>query len=73
MYIQMQEPGMKKTDDFNAKLELWAAENRIIGFPIATGFPEFKCQRFSSGDDMNAWKTELLAETARRGGVKWTN
>ena len=64
---------MKKNNDYKAKLELWAAEGRVARMPRAVGFPEFGSQRFSSGAEMNAWKKELLTETARRGGVRWTN
>jgi len=64
---------MKITNDYKAKLEIWAAEGRAVPMPRANGFPRFGCRRFSSGAEMNAWKKELLAETARRGGVQWTN
>jgi hypothetical protein len=64
---------MKIANDYKAKLEIWAAEGRAVAMPRATGFPRFGCQRFSSGAEMNAWKKELLAETARQGGVQWTN
>ena len=64
---------MKIADNYKAKLEIWAAEGRVVAMPRATGFPRFSCQRFSSGAEMNAWKKELLAETARQGGVRWTN
>lgn len=63
---------MKTYDNYNSKLKIWASDNRIVSLPKAIGFPEFGCQRFSSGAEMNAWKKELLAEIARRGGVKWT-
>jgi hypothetical protein len=63
---------MSIKDSYTAKLRLWAAEARVVGFPKATGFPQFGCRRFSSGDEMNRWKKELLAETTRQGGVKWT-
>lgn len=62
---------MKINNDYKAKLKIWASDNRIISLPKAVGFPEFSCKRFSSGSEMNAWKKELLAETARRGGVQW--
>jgi hypothetical protein len=64
---------MKATDDRLAKYKIWAAESRVVRMPKAEGFPSFGCQRFSSAAEMNAWKKELLAETARRGGVRWTN
>ncbi|MBC8453874.1 hypothetical protein H8D64_02345 [PVC group bacterium] len=63
---------MKITNDYKAKLKIWASENHVVSLPRAIGFPGFGCVRFSSGDEMNAWKKELLAETARRGGVQWT-
>ncbi len=63
---------MKSTDNYKIKLKIWADENRVVGLPKAIGFPKFGCQRFASGDEMNAWKKELLAETARSGGVQWT-
>ncbi len=64
---------MKRTDDYKAKLELWAEEGRVVPMPRATGFPPFGCCRFSSASEMNVWKKEFLAETARNGGVQWTN
>ena len=63
---------MKINNDYNAKLKIWASDYRVVTLPKAVGFPEFSCKRFSSGSEMNAWKKELLAETARMGGVKWT-
>lgn len=66
-------PVMKKTDDYRAKLQLWASEGRVAACPKAVGLPRFGSRRFSSGAEMNAWKKELLAETARNGGVQWTN
>ncbi|NLX26328.1 MAG: hypothetical protein GXY61_10275 [Lentisphaerae bacterium] len=64
---------MKRTDDYRAKLELWAGEGRVLPMPRAEGIPSFECKRFTSGAEMNVWKKELLAEIARRGGVRWTN
>lgn len=61
------------TDDREAKIKIWVKENRVALMPKAVGFPTFRCRRFSSGAEMNAWKKELLEETARRGGVQWTN
>lgn len=63
---------MKSTDNYKIKLKMWAADNHVAPLPKAVGFPEFGCKRFSSGDEMNIWKNELLAETARMGGVRWT-
>lgn len=63
----------KKTDDYRAKFQLWASEDRVVACPKAVGLPRFGSRRFSSAKEMNAWKKELLEETARQGGVKWTN
>ena len=63
---------MKRTDDYKAKLKMWAAEGRVVACPKAVGLPRFGSRRFSSGAEMNAWKKEFLAEIARNGGVQWT-
>jgi len=63
---------MKITDDYKAKLKMWASDGRVVSCPAAVGIPKFESRRFSSGAEMNAWKKELLAEMARRGGVQWT-
>ena len=63
---------MKISNNYKSKLKIWASDNRIVALPKAVGFPQFGCKRFSSGYEMNAWKKEMLTETARRGGVKWT-
>ena len=63
---------MKQTDNYKAKLKIWVEEGQVVRMPRAINLPPFKCKRFSSGTEMNAWKKEYLAEIARRGGVKWT-
>jgi len=64
---------VKITDDYNAKLKIWAQEARVVAMPSPKGIPTFTCQRFSSGAEMNAWKKELLKKIAKQGGVQWTN
>ncbi len=32
---------MKKSNDYKAKLELWAADGRVVRMPRAVGFPAF--------------------------------
>jgi len=63
---------MKIANDYKAKIRIWASESRVTNLPKAVGFPEFGYRRFASGDEMNAWKKEMLAEIARRGGLQWT-
>ena len=64
---------MKYSDDYHAKLRLWAAEARVYPLPKMTGLPRFRSRKFSSYEEMNAWKRELIMEIARQGGVRWTN
>lgn len=64
---------MKITDDYKAKLKLWAEERRVCPMPKAVGLPPFKGQKFSSPEEMNRWEKEYLAEIAKQGGVQWKN
>jgi hypothetical protein len=63
---------MKISDDYEAKLTIWARESRVYALPKVTGLPSFGSKRFRSYEEMNAWKRDYLAEIARRGGVQWT-
>ena len=63
---------MKIGNDYKAKLKVWAADPRVVALPAAIGFPRFSCRRFSSGNEMNAWKKKLLVEIAHSGGLRWT-
>jgi hypothetical protein len=62
---------MKIANNYKAKVKIWASESRVTALPKAVGFPVFSCRRFSSADEMNAWKKEMLSEIARNGGLKW--
>jgi hypothetical protein len=64
---------MKIVDDYEAKLALWARDGRVIAMPVPVGIPQFGFRRFSSAEEMNKWKQELLIELARQGGVRWTS
>ena len=63
---------VKYTDDYQAKYRIWAKEGRVHPLPRCVGWPEFHSKKFSSYEEMNAWKRELLLEVARKGGVRWT-
>lgn len=63
---------MKFTDDYEAKLTIWARNPRVVPLPKLQGLPRFGVKRFSSYEALNEWKRDLLAELAARGGVKWT-
>ena len=63
---------MKTLDDYDAKYTIWAKAPRVRPLPRFTGMPEFGAQKFSSYEELNRWKAELLEEIARRGGLRWT-
>ena len=63
---------VKYTDDYQAKYRIWAAEGKVCPLPRCVGWPDFRSKKFSSYEEMNAWKRELLLEVARKGGVRWT-
>lgn len=57
---------MKITDDYRAKIRLWAEHQRVVALPVGPPLPKFSAQRFRSHQEMNRWKHELLLELARR-------
>jgi len=63
---------MKTCDDYEAKYAIWAGTPRVHPLPGFEGVPEFGARKFSSYEELNRWKRELLEEIARRGGLKWT-
>ena len=62
----------KSTDNYEAKLDIWAREGKVCPLPKATGLPRFGARRFGSYREMNAWKRQLLDRIAAQGGVRWT-
>lgn len=62
---------MKISDDYNAKFEIWAKERKVFSMPKAELPFKFAPQRFSSYEELNQWKKELLVKIAEKGGVKW--
>ena len=62
---------MKITDDYRAKLRLWARHPRVSSAGSVPDLPYFGCVRFNSYHDMNEWKKEYIRALARRGGYKW--
>jgi hypothetical protein len=56
---------MKINDDYNAKYLFWALDPKPqpeIPFPR---LPKIAARRFSSYEEFNAWKQELLCQIAR--------
>jgi hypothetical protein len=65
---------MKISDDYNAKFELWARNPKPQPELPPLPVPKFKSRRFSSYEEMNQWKRELmdqmLEELARKAAQK---
>jgi hypothetical protein len=59
---------MKSTDDYEAKIRLWAQNPRVAPLPAGQALPKFGARKFSSHAEMNCWKDELLRRLAREGG-----
>jgi len=62
---------MKISDDYKAKLRLWAHNPRVSGVGSIADLPHFTCVRFSSYQEMNEWKKEYIRSLARSGGCQW--
>jgi hypothetical protein len=61
------EANMKATDDYQAKIRFWAADQKVIPLPDGPKVPKFAPQKFSSHEEMNRWKEALLLQMARDG------
>lgn len=57
--------GVKISDDYRAKIRLWAERPAVAPSPAAPPLPRFGVQRFRNHDEMNRWKRALLREIAR--------
>ena len=64
---------MKHTDDYKAKLRLWAANPQVVPLLHATNLPRFASRKFSSHAETNAWKIRYLRKIAAQGGCRWTS
>ena len=56
---------MKITDDYSAKIKLWAANPKVHPLPPFKLAVTFSPQKFSSHAEMNEWKRKLILEHAR--------
>lgn len=57
---------MKVTDDYQAKVRLWAANPQVEPLPsFVPSLPRFRAQKFANHEEMNRWKKALLIEVAR--------
>jgi len=56
---------MKVTDDYKAKLRLWATNPQVVALPSLPAIPKFPPQKFPTHLEMNEWKKQLLIRMAR--------
>ncbi len=63
---------MKITDNYEAKISLWARESKVYRMPKLANLPPFGCRRFDSYEALHVWKQSLLNELLKQGGAKWT-
>jgi hypothetical protein len=56
---------VKISDDYHAKVRLWARRPTVVALPPGPPLPKFDAQRFRTHEDMNRWKHALLRELAR--------
>jgi hypothetical protein len=60
--------GMKITDDYTAKVRLWAQNPIVVPLPQGPAVPRFAAQRFRNYEEMNRWKRDLILRMARQSG-----
>ena len=53
------------------KLDFWVSARSVSSMPVVDLRVTFPPQKFNSYREMNEWKSDLLEQIARRGGVKW--
>jgi len=56
---------MKITDDYKAKIQIWAADPQVIADSPPPKLPNFRSRKFYSYAEMNEWKVLMLKELAR--------
>ena len=56
---------MKITDDYRAKLRLWARLPRVVSLPPMPPLPKFTARKFRNHEEMNQWKQSLMREVAQ--------
>ena len=56
---------MKISDDYQAKVRLWASKPTVVALPSGPPLPKFAAQKFRNHEEMNQWKQSLLRKLAR--------
>ena len=58
-------PDVKETDDYKAKVRLWATKPTVVALPQGPPLPKFGPKKFATHAEMNQWKETLLLQIAR--------
>jgi len=56
---------VKISDDYRAKVKLWARQPRVEPLPPGPRLPKFNARKFRTHEEMNRWKQSLLREMAK--------
>ncbi len=56
---------MKITDDYKAKIKLWAENPQVVPDSPPKNIPKFHSKRFNTYAEFNAWKRSLLHKFAK--------
>ena len=62
---------VKRTDDYNAKIEFWARRPRVEPLPYGVRIPGLKVKRFNSYEEFNVWKQEQILKLAKLDPKEW--
>jgi len=57
---------MKITDDYKAKIKMWAANPQVVPDSPPKNIPKFRSMKFNSYAEANAWKKELIKQMAQQ-------
>jgi hypothetical protein len=63
---------VKYTDDYDAKLEIWARDAKVYAMPRIRNLPRFGWKKFNTYEELNAWKKSLIEQLMLNGGAEWT-
>ena len=61
---------MKITDDYQAKIRLWARHPKVVPLPPGPPIPKFPPQKFRTHEEMNRWKRALLKQIAAQAAAR---
>jgi len=62
---------MKRTDDYRAKIEMWARQPHVEPLPYGVRIPGLTVKRFSSYAEFNQWKRQQILKLAQLDPKEW--